>query len=224
MNESDWRKALVRKWARLVSPLYPGFSIGQLQGSLEYLIELFIQGLLADPFSQSIFSVIGSKLVEIGFTHSDTLRISLDLLEAEVLPYLPNIDPLLIYPRLNKALIAITVAYHHSSQLSLLHQQEAIRLVMIHDMQKYEDILDMVSPIGWRERKRVYVLPDRQLEILKLIAQRQSNSQIADQLEITKGTVEQHLAKLYKKLGVTGRNAAVRRAIRLGLLEELQIV
>ncbi|MDB6039010.1 MAG: NarL subfamily protein [Verrucomicrobiales bacterium] len=61
-------------------------------------------------------------------------------------------------------------------------------------------------------------LTDREGEILKLIAEGDSNKAIGDKLRITEGTVKTHVKGLLKKLHVPGRTAAVREAVHQGLI------
>jgi len=61
-------------------------------------------------------------------------------------------------------------------------------------------------------------LSQRELELLTLIARGASNSEIADQLVISVGTVKSHINHILGKLGVANRTAAVARARDLGLL------
>jgi predicted ATPase/DNA-binding CsgD family transcriptional regulator/DNA-binding XRE family transcriptional regulator len=64
-------------------------------------------------------------------------------------------------------------------------------------------------------------LPDgltgRQAEVLGLLAAGLSNKGIAAELCLSPATVERHLATIYRKLGLTGRVAATRYAMRHGL-------
>ncbi|MDQ1438247.1 MAG: hypothetical protein QOK43_1876 [Acidimicrobiaceae bacterium] len=62
------------------------------------------------------------------------------------------------------------------------------------------------------------VLTRKELEVLARLADGRSNKQIADALFVTQATVKTHLAHIYTKLNVTGRQAAVARAVELGLL------
>ena len=59
----------------------------------------------------------------------------------------------------------------------------------------------------------------REREVLALIADGASAPQIGRQLHLSTGTVKTHLARLYEKLGVSDRAAAVAEAMRRGLLE-----
>ena len=53
----------------------------------------------------------------------------------------------------------------------------------------------------------------REVEVLRLMAQGQTNVQIAEQLVISPRTVNSHLTSIYKKIQVTSRSAATRYAL-----------
>jgi DNA-binding NarL/FixJ family response regulator len=63
-------------------------------------------------------------------------------------------------------------------------------------------------------------LTDRQLEVLRLLASGLSNKSVARRLEITEGTVKQHVSAILKVLGVRNRTEAVIAAHDRGLLED----
>lgn len=63
------------------------------------------------------------------------------------------------------------------------------------------------------------VLAPRELEVLRLIGEGLSARQIGERLYIATSTVKSHQARLYEKLGVSDRAAAVAEGMRLGLLE-----
>jgi DNA-binding NarL/FixJ family response regulator len=62
-------------------------------------------------------------------------------------------------------------------------------------------------------------LTAREQEVLALMAEGLSGPQIADRLIVALPTVKTHQARLYEKLGVSERAAAVAEAMRRGLLE-----
>lgn len=68
------------------------------------------------------------------------------------------------------------------------------------------------------ERVTQVQLTPRELSALRLLANGQSNKEIAVSLEISERTVKSHLAHLFEKLGVTSRTEAVRVATRRGLV------
>jgi DNA-binding NarL/FixJ family response regulator len=61
-------------------------------------------------------------------------------------------------------------------------------------------------------------LTRRELEILRLVAEGHSNSQLARMLWVTEQTVKFHLSNIYRKLDVSNRTEASRRAQLSGLL------
>ena len=61
-------------------------------------------------------------------------------------------------------------------------------------------------------------LSERELEILRLLAEGHSNQEIGQTLYIGVGTVKWYLTHLYDKLDVSNRTQAVARARELGLL------
>lgn len=62
-------------------------------------------------------------------------------------------------------------------------------------------------------------LTERELEVLELLAQGLSNSEIAEQLGVSPNTVKNHLRSIYSKLDVSTRTAATTLAIKHGLVE-----
>jgi DNA-binding NarL/FixJ family response regulator len=62
-------------------------------------------------------------------------------------------------------------------------------------------------------------LTPREQEVIKLIAEAYTNDQIAEELVISKKTVERHRANILEKLGMRDRVELTRYAIRRGLVE-----
>jgi DNA-binding NarL/FixJ family response regulator len=58
----------------------------------------------------------------------------------------------------------------------------------------------------------------RELEVLAQVARGRSNSEVGRELHISEATVKTHLARVFEKLGVSDRTAAVTTAISQGLL------
>ncbi|MFD4034467.1 response regulator [Streptomyces sp. NPDC058637] len=61
-------------------------------------------------------------------------------------------------------------------------------------------------------------LTRRESEVLALVAEGLSNQAIGARLHLTEGTVKSHLTRIYAKLGVDSRTAAVATATELGLI------
>ncbi|WP_116102024.1 response regulator [Amycolatopsis thermalba] len=69
-----------------------------------------------------------------------------------------------------------------------------------------------------RLRTPATALTRRETEVLALVAEGLSNQAIGRRLHLTEGTVKSHLARIYTKLGVDSRTAAVATATELGLI------
>lgn len=69
-----------------------------------------------------------------------------------------------------------------------------------------------------RARNPAAELTARELEVLALVAEGQSNAEVGRSLFIGEATVKTHLLRAFAKLGVSDRTAAVTAAYRLGLL------
>ncbi|MFD9327202.1 response regulator transcription factor [Streptomyces sp. NPDC060065] len=63
------------------------------------------------------------------------------------------------------------------------------------------------------------VLSDRELEVIRFLAQGHSNRAIAAALHLAEATVKTHLVRIYRKLGTENRASTVSEAVRRGLLE-----
>ncbi len=61
-------------------------------------------------------------------------------------------------------------------------------------------------------------LSEREIEVLRLVAEGLNNADIAARLYISRETVKTHLERICVKLGVSGRAAAVKRGIETGAL------
>lgn len=86
----------------------------------------------------------------------------------------------------------------------------------------YDALVQSVSGLGVEERRslrtrKIGDLTDREAEVLCLLAQGQRTAQIARTLDISRKTVEHHLAHIYQKIGVTSQTAAVVYAVQQGL-------
>ena len=62
---------------------------------------------------------------------------------------------------------------------------------------------------------------ERELEVFSLIIEGKKSKEVADELCVTKSTVDGHLASIYEKLQVSNRVQAFRRATSLGLIPAL---
>lgn len=73
-------------------------------------------------------------------------------------------------------------------------------------------------PRRWDGKEK---LTDREMEVLVLVANGESNRGIAGQLLISEKTVKNHISSILRKLGMSGRTEAAVWAVRRGLLAEV---
>ena len=62
-------------------------------------------------------------------------------------------------------------------------------------------------------------LSEREVEILRLVAEGLSNREIADRIFLSRYTVESHVKRIYRKLTVSSRTMAVREGRSRGMIE-----
>lgn len=79
-------------------------------------------------------------------------------------------------------------------------------------------LVGVLGPAGDEVEAVSAGLTRKEVEVLARVADGMSNKEIADALFITPATVKTHLAHIYTKLGVAGRQEALARAVALGLL------
>jgi NarL family two-component system response regulator LiaR len=64
-------------------------------------------------------------------------------------------------------------------------------------------------------------LTEREIDVLRLLAQGQSNKEIARELSIGEKTVKTHVSNILSKLNVASRTQAALHAVRIGLVDSL---
>ena len=85
-----------------------------------------------------------------------------------------------------------------------------------------EPVVPSARPLAFAEDDRAFAgetLTPREQDVLELLSLGLSNRRIAERLGISDHTVKFHVAAIYGKLGVSGRTAAVNRALRRGILK-----
>jgi len=77
----------------------------------------------------------------------------------------------------------------------------------------------LAAEVRKRAKGNMMVLTPRELEVVRFIAEGLSVPDISKQIHLSPATVRTHIQKLYEKLGVSDRGAAVAEAMRRRLLE-----
>ncbi|MBS1692688.1 MAG: response regulator transcription factor [Actinobacteria bacterium] len=80
-------------------------------------------------------------------------------------------------------------------------------------------VTSLASQVHQHARSQPPLLSERERQILRLIAQGRSVPEMAKELFLAPTTVKTHIRRLYEKLGVSDRGAAVAVAMRGHLLE-----
>ncbi len=96
-------------------------------------------------------------------------------------------------------------------------EQAAGRALSLEQAVEYAQNLPLQAAAAQGTRKKPDELTVREREVAALIAQGKSNGEIADELVVSKRTVETHIANILSKLGFTKRAQIVRWAIETGL-------
>lgn len=92
----------------------------------------------------------------------------------------------------------------------------------IHTAARGQAILDPAVTLRlmqqMRQPRNADVLSEREIEVLRLVSEGQTNKQIGKLLHISEATVKTHLVHIFEKLQVPDRAAAVRTAIERRIL------
>ena len=99
---------------------------------------------------------------------------------------------------------------------------EAVRMAANGDTalspQLAASMLDEVRKLDQQPSREERVVTKREEEVLQLIADGCSTSEVAEQMYISQKTVKNHLASIYQKLDARDRTQAVLQAVRMGIV------
>ncbi len=95
--------------------------------------------------------------------------------------------------------------------------QAAAAGLAVFDAGELDDPSDL-GTISERAERLLEPLTDREIEVLRFLAEGLSNKEIAARMEISEHTVKFHVASIMGKLGANNRTEAVISGIRLGLV------
>jgi LuxR family maltose regulon positive regulatory protein len=123
---------------------------------------------------------------------------------------------------------ALRLAKHEQIMLSFMMSRAWLGPVLRRDSELLQPYLRLLEPMrlaAGPDRAAVDAqsvgeqLSSRELDVLRLLALLMTTEEIASDLCLSVNTIKTHLRSIYRKLGVTRRGQAVRRAWTLGLLD-----
>lgn len=191
-------------------------------------------GLRALLASQSDFKIVGEAN---NGEEATKLAISLvpDLILMDLqMPILDGIGAIkLIRAKLPKANILVLTTYETDADILPALEAGAIGYLLkdtppeqlfqaIHNAAKGE--MALAPRVAEKVTQRLMsssknTLSSREIEVLELASQGNSNSAIAKKLFITEATVKSHFVHIFSKLGVTDRTAAVTEAVKKKIIQ-----
>jgi DNA-binding NarL/FixJ family response regulator len=78
---------------------------------------------------------------------------------------------------------------------------------------------ESVSKVVGPSNNRTADLTPRELQVLRLLTEGATNTQISERLNISSKTTKNHIAAIFQKLDSTNRTQAVVRAVVMGLID-----
>ncbi|HET8737414.1 MAG TPA: response regulator transcription factor [Pricia sp.] len=87
-----------------------------------------------------------------------------------------------------------------------------------HQLGATPDVTRVDSLLKAMQSGNMHGLSQREMEVLRQIAQGKTNKAIADELFISDRTVERHVSNIFNKLGVSSRSAVTAYAYRQRLI------
>ncbi len=122
-----------------------------------------------------------------------------------------------------EAMIGLGRACHELGQADQAARHLRAAEAMAHEIANPQLVAQVTAALAETTGGAATPLPGnltaRQAEVLRLLADGLSNKEIAARLYLSPGTVERHLATIYRKLGVGGRVDAARYAVEHGLAQ-----
>jgi DNA-binding NarL/FixJ family response regulator len=97
------------------------------------------------------------------------------------------------------------------------HQAQGVRLCAdlgMHELGRRRASPTVPAP---RQTRHVAGLTERELQVLRLVADGRANREIAEMLVLSENTVARHLTSIFTKTGVENRAGATAFALRQGL-------
>ncbi|HKY75380.1 MAG TPA: response regulator transcription factor [Acidimicrobiia bacterium] len=207
------------------------------------MLEAIVGRLAADPDMQVVGTAVdGQDLVDTyRALHSDGRRPDVVLCDYSM-PRLNGIEAMrLIHDTDASAKVLLLSAFDDRSLVVSAMNAGAVGYLLksvqpaelrgrVRTAARGEPVLDavtashMIGAVRARERRpggsslEGAPLSEREVDVLRLVADGMSNSEVATKLYISSQTVKTHMERICSKLGVSGRVAAVKRGLEIGAL------
>ena len=147
-----------------------------------------------------------------------TRRLMEELPDCKVIVLTSYLDDDKLYPVIEAGAFSYLLKTSRASEIA-----EAIRAAArgqsVLESQVAAKMMNRLRRPAQEKRLPHEALTEREMEVLKLIAQGKSNQEVADELFIGVKTVKYHLTNLFSKLGVEDRTQAAIYAHRHGLVD-----
>jgi DNA-binding NarL/FixJ family response regulator len=141
----------------------------------------------------------------------------------------------IIKKRYPQTAVLIMTTYEHETDIRQAVEAGAVGYLLkdtsqqklqqaVHDVMEGRSALTpeitrkLLSSLQTNRQQNEERLSDREIEVLTLVARGASNKDIARHLHISEATVKTHLVRIFARLGVEDRTAAVVIALERGLL------
>lgn len=98
------------------------------------------------------------------------------------------------------------------------HRPEIAQLVIICRLAISQPPSDSAITAVVADAQEETALTDRQVEVLRLLAQGFTYQEVSEKLEVSRLTVKNHASAIYNRLGVTNKTEAIFEARALGLI------
>lgn len=188
--------------------------------------------LFRDGLAAMLANVRDIEVLELVGTGTDALRATLQsqpdvlLLDVEM----PGTPTLSVISRvaIESPPTRILIVTMHRDRVLATQMLNAGAIGFLSKAASSEELVDAIRQAQHRQRRvpppaaKNQILSQREVEVLRLIAEGKSNADIAGHLSIAIGTVKRHNSQIFTKLGASSRTDALRRARRLGELADDQ--
>lgn len=111
------------------------------------------------------------------------------------------------------------LGFIHKKEMSREVLEEAFRNVFAGHVYYSNNVKDVIGRLRDDSDAYYRLLSDRELEVLRFIAQHRTDEQIAEELKLSKFTVKRHRQNAMKKLNLKNESSIVHFALKKGIIK-----